>query len=87
MNWRIDSNASRRNDAFIPMFGKRQQKKPKAQVSRVRLTTRVTLAAYDAIIEIQRRHRTKTGRALRLWQVVDAAIITYAKRQGIAVGE
>ena len=54
---------------------------------RVRLTARVTLDAYDAITEIQRRYRRKTGRALRLWEVLDAAVIAYAKRQGIEVGE
>ena len=56
-------------------------------MARVRLTARVTLAAYDAITEIQRRHRRRTGRALRLWEVLDAAIVAYAKRQGIEVGE
>jgi len=77
----------RRNDAFTPMPGKQQQKKPETKVSRIRLTARVTLAAYDAITEIQRRYRRKTGRALRLWEVLDAAIIAYGKRQGIEVGE
>jgi len=56
-------------------------------VPRVKLTARVTLDAYDAITEIQRRHRRETGRALRLWEVLDAAIVAYAKRQGIKVGE
>jgi hypothetical protein len=51
------------------------------------LTAQVTLVAYDAISEIQRRHRHKTGKALRLWEILDAAIRTYAKKQGIAVGE
>ena len=75
-----------RNDAFTPMPGKQRQKKPETKTSRVRLTARVTLAAYDAITEIQRRHRKKTGRALRLWEVLDAAGIAYGKRQGIEVG-
>ena len=69
------------------MPDKRQQKKPETEVRRVRLTARVTLDAYDAITEIQRRYRRKTGRALRLWEVLDAAIVAYAKRQGIEVGE
>jgi len=56
-------------------------------VARVKLTARVTLDAYDAITELQRRHRRRTGRALRLWEVLDAAIVAYAKRQGIEVGE
>ena len=77
----------KRNDAFTPMPGKQRQKKPETEVQRVRLTARVTLVAYDAITEIQRRHRRKTGKALRLWQVLDAAIIAYAKRQRIKVGD
>jgi len=56
-------------------------------VARVKLTARVTLDAYDAIIELQRRHRRRTGRALRLWEVLDAAIVAYAKRHGIEIGE
>jgi len=77
---------TRRNGALI-YSSKQQQKKPKTEGPRVRLTARVTLAAYDAITEIQRRHRRKTGRALRLWEVLNAAIIAYAKRQGIKAGE
>jgi hypothetical protein len=77
----------RRDDAFILMPGKQREKKPERKVARIRLTARVTIAAYDAITEIQRRHRRRTGRALRLWEVLDAAIIAYAKRQGIRVGE
>ena len=69
------------------MPGKQREKKPAAKVARVKLTARVTLNAYDAITELQRRHRRKTGRALRLWKVLNAAIIAYAKRQGVKVGE
>ena len=69
------------------MPGKQQEKKPGAKVARVKLTARVTLDAYDAITELQRRHRRRTGRALRLWEVLDAAIVAYAKRRGIEVGE
>ena len=69
------------------MPGKQREKQPGAKVARVRLTARVTLAAYDAITEIQRRHRRRTGRALRLWEVLDAAIIAYAQGRGIEVGE
>jgi hypothetical protein len=47
----------------------------------------VTLAAYDAITELQRRYRRKTGRALRLWEVLDAAIIAHAKEEGVEVEE
>ncbi len=51
----------------------------------IRLTARLTLAAYDAISEIQRRHRTQTGRVSPLWKVLDAAIAIYAQEQGIEV--
>ena len=54
---------------------------------RIKLTARLSLSAYDAITEIQRRYRRQTGRALPLWQVLDAAIIAYAKTQGTGVGE
>ena len=57
------------------------------RVTRVRMTARITVAAYDAIAQMQRRHRRETGRALRLWQVVDAAVVAYAKEEGIEVGE
>ena len=77
----------RHNNIRTPMFDKQQQKRPETKVERVKLTARVTLDAYDAIIEIQRRHRRQTGRALRLWEILDAAIIAYAKSRGVEVGE
>ena len=69
------------------MTDKPRRENAQGRALRVRLTAQVTLAAYDAISEIQRRHRHKTGKALRLWEILDAAIRTYAKKQGIAVGE
>ena len=76
----------------IDVFTNQLTDKPRRKIAqsraqRVRLTAQVTLAAYDAISEIQRRHRHKTGKALRLWEILDAAIRTYAKKHGIAVGE
>ena len=65
---------------------KKKSKQSRRKLGQVKLTARVTLAAYNAITEIQRRHRVQTGRALRLWEVVDAAILDYAKRQGIELG-
>ena len=64
-----------------------QQKKFETKMRRIRLTVRITLAAYDAITEIQRRYRRETGRALRLCEILSASIIAYAKEQGIKVGE
>ena len=66
---------------------KPRRENAQGRAQRVRLTAQVTLAAYDAISEIQRRHRHETGKALRLWEILDAAIRTYAKKQEIAVGE
>ena len=69
------------------MTDKPRQENAQSRAQRVRLTAQVTLPAYDAIAEIQRRHRHKTGKALRLWEIVDASIRTYAKNKGVAVGE
>jgi hypothetical protein len=71
----------------VRVWSQMTDEKTNKLVARVKLTARVTLDAYDAITELQRRHRRRTGRALRLWEVLDAAIVAYAKRQGIEVGE
>ncbi len=54
-----------------------------SEPQRIKFTARLSLSAYDAIAEIQRRYRAKTGRALPLWKVLDTAIIAYAREQGI----
>ena len=50
---------------------------------RIRLTTRLSVPAFDVLAEIQRRHRRETGRAIPKWRVIDTAIIAYAEREGI----
>ncbi len=65
----------------------KQQKKQEPGPQRINLTARLTLTAYDAITEIQRHYRRKSGRALLLWKVLDAAIIAYAKELESRVGE
>ena len=65
----------------------KQQKRPETELQRIKLTARLTLPAYDAITEIQRHYRRRTGKALPLWKVLDAAIIAYAKEPGSRVGE
>ncbi len=65
----------------------KQRKKPETEPQRIKLTARLTLTAYDAITEIQRHHRRKTGRVLPLWKVLDAAIVAYAKKLGSSLGE
>ena len=67
------------------IFNHNQKLKPSAdpQTPRVRISARITTQAHDAIIELQRRHRRTTGKALRLWEVLDAAVLDYAKEKGI----
>jgi len=52
-------------------------------LQRIKLTARVSIDAYNAITDIQRVHRTKTGHALPAWKVIDAALIAYAKEHHI----
>jgi len=65
----------------------KKQNKTGADPRRIRLTVHLTLVAYDALNEIQRRHRIKHGKALPVWKVLDAAIRDYGKKQGIKIGE
>ena len=55
----------------------------KAKLQRIALTARLSLDAYDAITEIQRHHRRKTRKHKCLWEILDAAILAYAKEQRI----
>ncbi len=64
-----------------------KEKKPEAKEQRVAFTARLTMAAYDAIFELQRKHRRKTGRHRPLWEFLDEAVRAYAKKQGIKVGK
>ena len=54
---------------------------------RIKLTASITIAAYDAITEIQRDHRRKTGKVLPIWKILDAALVAYARKQGIKIRE
>jgi len=54
---------------------------------KVRFTASVSLVAYDAAVEIQRLYRAKTGRALPLWRILDATIISYATHNSIKIGD
>ncbi len=58
------------------------ENKTEANIDRIKLTARVSLEAYDAITELQRDHRRKTGRALLLWRIVDQAIKAYTRNTG-----
>ena len=64
-----------------------RQTPPEAVPERIKFTARLTLDAYDAIAEIQKRYRGRTGKALPLWKVLDAAIIAYARAQGISTDD
>jgi len=59
------------------------QNEPKTKIERIKITVRITLNAYDAITELQRKYRGQTGRALPLWKIVDRAVKIYAGKQGI----
>jgi hypothetical protein len=63
------------------MSGEEQPVKSEAQ--RLRLTTHLSLGAYDALTEIQRSHRLETGKSVPRWRIIDTAIKNYAKRKGI----
>jgi hypothetical protein len=69
------------------MRDEQEKKELETKVQRVKLTARITLPAYDAIFELQRQHRRKTGKHLPLWKVLDAAVRTYAHQQGFEVEE
>jgi hypothetical protein len=68
-------------------MSKDEQNTQTQNVQRIALTARLSLKAYDAITEIQRLHRRRTGRRRCLWEILDAAIIAHAKQQGIKVDE
>ena len=63
------------------------KQKNDALPQQIKLTARLSLPAYDALTEIQRQHRRKTGRAIPLWRILSSAIIAYATKQGITVGD
>ena len=50
---------------------------------RIRLTAKLSTEAYNAVSELQRRHRARTGRVLPAWKVLDTAIKIYARKEGI----
>jgi len=55
--------------------------------NRVALTVRLSLQAYDAITELQRKYRKKTGKYIPLWKLLDSAIVAYARQKGIFTGK
>lgn len=55
--------------------------------NRVALTVRLSIQAYDAITELQRKYRKKTGKYLPLWKLLDSAIVAYARQKGIITGK
>ena len=73
------------NDAHFNMSVKKSENQ-KTMQQRIALTARLSLDAYDAITEIQRQYRRRTGRHICLWEILDAAIIAYAKEQDIDIG-
>ena len=74
------------NYADTIMSAKKSEDK-KTNPKRIALTARLSLDAYDAITEIQRQYRRRTGKQKFLWEILSAAIIAYAKQQGIDTWE
>ena len=76
------------HDTTIYQAGNRERERNRGrEPQRIRLTTRLSTPAYDALAELQRRHRRQTGRAMPKWRVIDRAILAYAEREGIRGGE
>ena len=76
-----------RHDYGFPTMHEKQKNRIEAGPQRVRLTVHVSVSAYDVLSEAQRRHRREHGKALPLWRIINAAIIDYAKRERIKIGE
>ena len=64
-----------------------QDKNNNSRSRRVALTARLSFQAYDAITELQRQYRRRTGKYLPLWKLLDAAIVAYARQKGINSGK
>ncbi len=77
----------RLNNGAVPTMSNNQKNQPEIRPKRVALTARLSLEAYDAIVQLQRQHRAKTGRALPIWKIIDTAVNAYAEKQNIQVGE
>ncbi len=75
------------HNGAISHMSNNQKKKSETMPKRVRLTAHLSLEAYDAIVQLQRQHRAKTGRALPIWKIIDTAVKAYAEKQNIQVGE
>lgn len=58
-----------------------QKQQPEARKRRVTFTARLSLAAYEAMTDIQRQHRIQSGKALPLWRILDTAVLVYAQQQ------
>ena len=64
------------------MSEKQQQTLP-ANRQYVRLTVQLSLTAYDAVYQLQQKHRVQRGKAIPKWRILDAAVKQYAKAKGI----
>lgn len=64
-------------------MSQKQQQTASANSQYVRLTVQLSLAAYDAVNQIQREHRVQQGKAIPKWRILDAAVKRYAKAKGI----
>jgi hypothetical protein len=87
MHLRHCTNAHLHNDTIYMSETKEDGSASQSEPKRIRLTVQLTTDAYHAISDLQRNHRSTTGKALPAWQVIDKAIVAYAKRQSIKAGK
>ena len=62
---------------------KKQKQTVPANRQHVRLTVRLSLAAYHAVNQLQQEHRVQRGKAIPKWRILDAAVKQYAQAKGI----
>ena len=74
------------DNGVIRYMEEEENKQNKLKGKRISFTTRLSLRAYDAMIEIQRDKRRNTGIHTPLWKVVDEAVTAYAEQNGIKSG-
>ncbi len=63
------------------------QKADGLEKNRIRLTIGLEVSNYDAIAEIQRLHRRRTGKAVSIGTVINQAVGAYAKSFDAKAGD
>ena len=72
----------KREPATLPQSNKKQTTQAQAPKN-VHITADITRQALQVILDLQRRHRLATGKALPKWKVISEALVLYGKtKQG-----